>query len=328
MLLAFLSAWILAGCGGGGQAVDARGSEPLLLQPSAGDVFRMEAAIEQTMRMTVMEQTVEILQEATENTEWRVQEVHDDGSFRVQYVITRFRLKQEGPGVFESYDTADTSSTPQSEMSIGMSALANVPLTMEVSPVGDISIVGGMDALYNNMVDLAVQTANQPQITAADRDTMRAIMREALPGGSLEQDVGALFYAHTSRPVAPGSTWTTTSLVPSDLPLEFDASVRFDSLSARQMFLRADGDVRTVAPDSAGGLQDNSFRDINLSGSQSASLMLHRPSGFPIASTTRRTMEGSGVIDAGGSDLNVDVSITATTTLKGTVPAPTETPPQ
>ncbi|HHP7236913.1 DUF6263 family protein [Longibacter sp.] len=316
-VLSVVCTLILAGCGGAGQSVDETQPQPLLLTPTTGDVYEVQSTLDQTIEMTIMGQTVEILQIIREDAEIRVDTVFDDGGFGAQVTSTRFRLSQEGPDSFEEFDSDDPDATPQSDLAVGMAGLANVPLQMRISPVGQVVITEGMDALYNNMADLAgVQSRTQ-------RDTIRAYFRETFPPEDLAQDYESAFYAYTSRPVAPGSTWTVTSATSLLVPTLFDGRLRLDSLAADRVFVSGQGDVRSLTADSVRGTIEGPFRDVDLSGSRDVQMELDRRTGFPLLTRREQTVSGSGLIRSGSRELNVQVSLTSTFEQEGTVaPAP------
>jgi len=318
-LLAVVGAWLVVGCSGTERGVEDRGPGPVVLQPSSGQVFELETELDQTMEMTVMNQTVEIRQQMTERSEWLIDTVYADGSFKAQVTTKRFRFKQEGPGVFEEYDTSDPDAASDSGMNLSMGALTDVPMQLRVTPTADVTVLDGMDAWYNNIVDLAGAE------TAAQRDTLRTMMREAMPPDEMAKDLESNLYLYTQTPVAPGSTWTTTASSPSILPIAFDATVRLDSLTQQQLFLQAEGAVRIV--DSGDGImtRDNAFSDLDLIGSQTMSYTLHRKTGVPLVGKGRRTLSGTGIIRSGGNDLDVRLAFTATISVSGSVPAPLDT---
>jgi hypothetical protein len=312
-VLSVVCTLVLSGCGGAGQGVDETQPQPLLLTPTSGDVYKVQSTLDQTIEMTIMGQTVEILQTIREDAEIRVDTVFEDGGFGAQVMSTRFRLSQEGPDSFEEFDSDDPDATPESDLAVGMAGLANVPLQMRISPMGEVVITEGMDALYNNMADLAgVQSRTQ-------RDTIRAYFRETFPPEELAQDYESEFYAYTTRPVAAGSTWTVASATSLLVPTLFEGRLRLDSLVADRVFISGQGDVQSIMADSVRGTIEGPFRNVDLSGSRDVRIELDRRTGFPLVTTRKQTVSGSGLIRSGARELDVQVSLTSRFEQEGTV---------
>ncbi|PEN13765.1 hypothetical protein CRI94_06745 [Longibacter salinarum] len=321
LVLAAVCAVVLTGCSGAEEGADAATPQPLLLTPSDGDVFTTESTLDQTIEMTIMGQTVEIMQTIQENTEWRVGTESSDGTVDVQVTTTRFQLTQEGPDSFEQYDSDDPDAVPQSDLAVRMAALANVPVRMRITPTGEITITGGMDALYNNMADLSGAQSR------TERDSIRAYFRNAFPTEELAQEYESDLPAYTSEPVAPGSTWTVHATTSFLAPIRFDGSMRLDSLTGHRAFISGRGDVQSVPVDSVSGSINGPFQDVDLSGTRTVSSALHRRTGFPIRRTVEQRVSGDGVIRSGGGDLKAQVTLTSTISQTANVQSPSEAIP-
>lgn len=310
--LAF-SLLILPGCGGSGETViDPTAPRPLILQPTEGMMYAFQSEVEQEIGLTVMGQEVQIFQDVTQNMEWRIDSVLIGGGFIGQVTHTRFRLKQEGPGTFEEYDTDDPDSEPQSDMSYGMAGLVGVPLKVRVSPTGDAIVLDGMDAIYNNLADVA------GIMEAAERDTFRTLAAGEFTAEDMAQDLVAGHYLYVARPVAPDSTWDVFSRTEAVLPIEITGTARLDSASVDTSFVSLDGQI-TAVQDTTEGLFPDRFQNAEMTGTIAGQAMFDMQTGLALQMNVEQEMSGNAEMPTQQQTLSVDLRINTTLDITGEI---------
>lgn len=314
--LAF-SLLILPGCGGSAETtVDPTAPQPLVLQPEVGMTYKTHGVADQEVAINVMGQEVNVFQKLDTYIEFRIDRLLANGDFIAQATHTRFQLEQEGPDTFEEFDTDDPDAEPESEISFGMAALVGVPLKVRVTPTGDVTIIEGMDAIYNNMTDVAGVT------DAARRDTLREAFAEELGPDDLSRDLLAGFYMYPTATVAPGSTWTISTRSEMLLPLLLQGTATMDSATVDTVYLSTEGQLESL-PDSMGMLPDN-FQDADLSGTVSGTVKMDRQRGFALLVDLNQSLSGDAEMSAGGQTLPVTISIETKATVDGSIiPPPT-----
>jgi hypothetical protein len=310
-----LSLVVLPGCGGPAETVtDPTAPRPLVLQPEVDMMYRTRGVADQEITISVMGQEVNIFQEITSYIEFRVDRLLANGNFLAQVTHTRYQLEQEGPDSFEQYDTDDPDAEPQSETSFGMASLVGVPLKVRVMPTGDVTILDGMDAVYNNMTDVAGVT------DAARRDTLRAVFAEELRPEDLSRDLLAGFYMYPTGTVAPGSTWTISTISDMLLPLSLQGTATMDSASVDTVYVSVEGQLESL-PDTSGALPD-SFESADLSGPFTGTVKMDRQMGFVLSIDLNQSLSGEAEMNAGGQTLPVTIAIETKGTVDGSILPP------
>lgn len=304
---------ILPGCGSSGEtAVDPTAPRPLILQPEVGVTYTFQSDIEQEIGLTVMGQEVDIFQNITSNIEWRVDSVLANGGFIGQVTHTRFRLNQEGPGTFEEFDTDAPDAEPQSDMSYGMAGMAGVPFKARVTPTGDVTILDGMDAFYNNMADLSGITG------AAERDTFRALASGEFTAEDMAQDLIATSFLYVTRPVAPDSTWDVSTTTDAMLPIRLTGTARLDSATLDTTFVSLNAQVASVQ-DTSGGLFPAGFQNADMSGTTTGTARFDPQTGFALQVDVEQGMSGTAEMQTDRQTLNVDLSVNTRSTVEGSI---------
>lgn len=304
---------VLSGCGGSSETVvDPTAPRPLLLQPEAGVTYTFRSDVEQEIGLTVMEQEVDIVQNITSNIEWRVDSVLAGGGFTGQITPTRFRLNQEGPGTFEDFDTDDPDAEPQSDMSYGMAGIAGVPLKVRVTRTGDVTILAGMDAVYNNLADLAGIT------DPAERDTFRAFASEEFTSDDMARDLVAAPFLYVTRPVAPDSTWEVFRRTDMLLPVQLTGTARLDSATLDTSFVSMDARVEAVQ-DTSGGLFPDRFQNADMTGTATAVAKFDPQTGVALQVQLEQVMSGAAEMETERQTLSVELDVKTTSTINGEI---------
>ena len=304
---------LLPGCGGSAETVvDPTAPRPLILQPEAGMTYAFQSDVEQEISLTVMGQEVDIFQNITANIEWRMDSVLANGDFIGQVTHTRFRLKQEGPGTFEAFDTDDPDAEPASDMSYGMAGMAGVPFKARVTPTGDVTILDGMDAFYNNMADLAGLT------DGAERDTFRTRATGEFTAEDMAQDLIAAPFLYVARRVAPDSTWDVSTTADVMLPIQLTGTARLDSATLDTTFVSLDAQVASVQ-DTSGGLFPSGFQNADMSGTRTGTVEFDPQTGFALQVDFKQVMSGAAEMQTERQTLNVDLSVKTRSTVEGSI---------
>lgn len=304
---------VLPGCSGSSETVaDPTAPRPLILQPAAGVTYRFQSDVEQEIGLTVMGQEVDIFQNITSNIEWRVDSALAGGGFIGQITPTRFRLNQEGPGTFEEFDTDDPEAEPQSDISYGMAGIAGVPMKVRVTPTGEVTILDGMDAIYNNMADLAGITE------AAQRDTFRAMAADELTLDDMAQDLIAVPFLYVRRPVAPDSTWDVSRRTETLLPVRLTGTARLDSATLDTSFVSLNAQVEAVR-DTSEGRFTGRFQNADMSGTTTAVAKFDRRTGVALRVMLDQAMAGTAEMQTERQTLNVDLRVKTTSSITGEI---------
>lgn len=303
---------ILPGCGGSAETINPTVPRPLVLQPEAGMTYTFQSDVEQEIGLTVMGQEVDIFQNITLNIEWRVDSVLANGDFIGQATHTRFRLKQEGPGTFETFDTDDPDAEPQSDMSYGMAGMAGVPFKARVTPTGEVTILDGMDAFYNNMADLVGIT------DGVERDTFRTRASGEFTAEDMAQDLIAAPFLYVARRVAPDSTWEVSTTADAMLPIRLTGTARLDSATLDTTFVSLDAQVASVQ-DTAGGLFPSGFQNADMSGTMTGTAGFDPQTGFALQVDFEQGMSGAAEMQTERQTLNVELSVKTRSIVEGSV---------
>lgn len=113
LLALWLGAVSLVGCGGGAASVgDAPERYRVQFRPDSGTVYRVERRLDQTIEMQLLGQTVEITQTMRQDVRWEIGVVTPGDTVYATATTTRVTMDQNGPGIRESFDTADPEAEP------------------------------------------------------------------------------------------------------------------------------------------------------------------------------------------------------------------------
>jgi len=321
LLALWLGAVSLVGCGGGTASVgDAPERYRVQFRPDSGMVYRVERRLDQTIEMQLMGQTVEITQAIRQDVRWEIQAVTPGDTVYATVTTTRMTMDQAGPGIRESFDTADPDAEPPPGSTTGMVAAVSVPLRMTVSPLGNVRVVSGMDGVYNNMLDRANLE------TKAQRDTFRAVVRREFPADDLATDLESRLFLYTDDRVALGESWPVQSRVDGLVPVVFDGRAVLDSVSAGRLHTSISGSVSRISQDrddpqetAVGPLQE-----IDIRGRQSGTVRVDQATGLLLKSQMTQSLQGTAVfVDQGdSSDVSMRIESAIATTSRIQTDAP------
>ena len=117
---------------------------------------------------------------------WRVDEVREDGSSRCTFTIDSLRIERETEGQDPVVADSEQAGGGAGAGVLGdlVTAVAGVGVTVEVTPLGVVRSVTGVDAIR--------QRANNPEIVPSERDFRRMASELALlPAAPVSMAVGA-----------------------------------------------------------------------------------------------------------------------------------------
>lgn len=315
---------VLAGCGGGAEMAEDTGPSGYALQltPKVGTVYTMNVQNDQSIDMMMMGQSIQVKRNSSEEARMEVMSVADDGTVTLEYVSQRVQIDMELPGQSTSYDSDDPSATPENPFTMGAAAMVDQPITMTVSPAGSLAVTSDISPIYDTMLDyMGIGSKDM-------RDSMRTQLKENFGPEQIAGGFKGVFALSAGERVQQGDTWTTSYVVTTAAPMRVSNTITFDSLatgsqaSGSQAILTFEGSTHTGRGDSTMAVDQPPFTGMTMEGTQTGSATVDVDTGFPLESSTEMNTKGEATLSAQGRELPVQLDITVTTTIDGTVTPP------
>lgn len=310
---------VLAGCGGGAEMAEDTGPSGYAIQltPDVGTVYTMNVQNDQSIDMMMMGQNIQVQRNSKEEARMEVTSVADDGTVTLEYVSQRVQVDMELPGQSTSYDSDDPSSTPDNPFTMGAAAMVEQPITMTVSPAGSLKVTSDISPIYDTMLDyMGIGSKDM-------RDSMRTQIQQNFGPEQIAGGFKGIFALSTAERVQPGDSWTSSYVVTTAAPMRVNNTITFDSLATgSQALLTFEGTTHTGRGDSTMAVDQPPFTGMTMEGNQNGTATVDLDTGFPVKSSTEMSTKGEATLSAQGRELPVQLDITVTNTLDGTVTPP------
>lgn len=175
---------------------------------------KMDFVVEEPMEAAGQE--FGVTQGQTYTYDYRIETVTAD-TVRMTSVIRRIQGTNESPQGSMEYDTDD----PSAQNVPGLQALLPMigkEVTVALSPKGEVYGISGFDAIVDGMA------SEEGEMTAAERDTMRAQLERQFGDGAFSMMTKTLFQVYPQEPVAIGDSWDVNYEMNGPFPMVIDAT--------------------------------------------------------------------------------------------------------
>lgn len=254
-----------------------------------GSSYTVETAMDQTMEMGMMGQSIEMEQEQSFVHRYDVRDRAADGAITLDYTATRIQGKTSMPALGRTmrYDSDDTTASGRAgQMSRRMRSMVGHTITAQLAPKGSVRAVTGVEAVVDSFA-------------AAQQDSIQAqLFRRMLGPDAVRQQLNISFGLYPDRPVTVGDTWSTQSAVRLGVPMQIEAVYALDSIRNDRAIIDAEMQLSPLEDDSTmqmGGMSVN----MRLSGTMDGTILLDLPSGLPEKSDLDLEMSGTGTVERG-----------------------------
>jgi len=290
----------LAGCSSTSTPVWKEGDAYLLsIRLDEGEAFNGSMSMDQSIDMNMMGQSMQMQQTMTYDYDYSILTRDDDGTMTLEQTLQRVRGTTENPMVgTQSFDTDDDEGA--SQLGDQMTAMVDVPIRVTMTPKGQIQSVEGVDALMQRMQEEAMSEAQ------------RRILEETLTPENFTQNMQT-FNFYPDGPVAIGDSWDVKSQMKMAFPMTMDATYTLARVEANTAFFDVTMDVYT--PDDAEPMEMGGGRmSMNMTGTMSGTARVDLVSGMMTNVNLDQQMEADATIDAQGQTMDMQMSITGTST--------------
>ncbi len=251
--------------GGRGKAYVLR----LRLRPN--HTYRYRLVKKQAIQQNIAGRQTTMKQETGMGYDMKVIGTAKDGTSKVQVTYTWVRYKQSGPSGEVDYDSARQGPIPPHPMARVYAAMLGASFQMEVTPLGKITKMSGMEALLQRIVRALPDKLRGP----ASKRLARVFEPEAM-----RRNMEILFDIYPKGPVRVGGTWTRRMQINLGLPAEALNTYTLVSVKGGRAELRITGKFRT-APDAPAALSGPRANiTTRLSGTQTGTMELDLRDGF------------------------------------------------
>jgi hypothetical protein len=290
----------LAGCSSSSTPAWKQGDQYILsLRLEEGETFTGQMEMEQDIDMNMMGQSMQMAQTMTYDYGYAVVSRSEDGVITLEQTLERLRGSNENPMAgSQSYDTDDEESS--SQVGEQMKAMIDVPIRMTITSKGDIQSVEGVEEIAARMQEEAMSEAQ------------RKILEETLDAESFTQNMQT-FAFYPDNPVAVGDTWDGSSQMNVGFPMQMDATYTLTEVKADTGYVDIMMDVYT--PEDAEPMEmGGGTMTIDMTGTMSGTGKVDLVSGMMTSVTMDQQMEADATIDAQGRTMDMQMSITGTST--------------
>ncbi|PEN13766.1 hypothetical protein CRI94_06750 [Longibacter salinarum] len=300
VLTIVLTLFAVAGCSSSSAPAWKQGDAYILgLRVNEGESFSGTMAMDQSVDMQMMGQNMQMEQSMTYDYGYDVISRSDDGLITIEQTLQRVRGETKNPMAgTQTFDTDNEEDAAQ----IGeqMTAMIDVPIRFTMTEKGQIERVEGVDALVKRMQDQAMT------------DAQREILEESLTPESFTQNMQA-FTFYPQNPVAVGDSWDVKSEMKMAFPMTTESTYTVTRVEADTAYLDVEMDVYT--PDDAEPMEMGGGKmTMDMTGTMIGTAKVDLVSGMMTDVALDQNMEADAVIDAQGRTMDMQMSITGTST--------------
>ena len=187
-----------------------------------GDVHHINATLDQTIEQTIHGRKQVVRQLIGIGYAFTVLDVASDGSTSIAVRYDSMTFAQKSPAGQVEYDsTKPPRDVPPAAR--GFAAIVGQSFTLTVSSDGQVTRVGGLDALLKNVL-AKLELPEGPAKMASDK-----LVRQMLSEPNVKSSMEGLLAVYPGRPIGVGDTWTQKSQVNSGFPLVLDTTFTLKS---------------------------------------------------------------------------------------------------
>lgn len=256
----------------------------LALQP--GQQRTQRQYTDQVVELGPAESPVRLRYSTTFDIRWDVLAPAPNGGIRVRWTFARASYHQESPEGSMTYDSAAPSGEPVPTPALPYATLVGQSIEASLSPAGDVTALGGAEALQIHMEDalagLDADAANELRASLASQFSAEALRERAVLS----------IPVMPAAPVATGDSWGRQKRLDMGVPIDMNATYR--------LVERRDGKCQVesmamlaTANEQAGEQVANGTLSLTLTGEQRGRLEVDEASGMIVKGRYEQRLSGA-----------------------------------
>ena len=262
----------------------------LKLTPKPGEIFKLKTMVTQTVTQSPPGQPAQqFTQTIGISYSFVIDSIGSDGNPNVTVTYDNLIFKQQGPAGYVDYDSANPPrQTPPAARTFA--AMVGQSVKLSITPIGRIVEVRGADVL----VERILKTLTAPD--GPGRAATERMIRAEFADDALKSDLDNLLAVYPDRVVNIGESWSKKSALTKGMPLAIDDTYTLRDVNPNTVTLELKGRVAIsppAAPVEIGGLKIS----YKLSGEQTGSVKLDRPSQWIKSVDTNRKISGEMIVE-------------------------------
>jgi len=276
-----------------------------------GKTYSMEMKSNQEISQTIQGQQIDMTQIVGMSYTYNVKKVDYEGNMTVEVVYDSVYFKQEGPMGQVEYDSAnpDTDVPP---LARGFAGLVGQKFTMEMTPMGIVKNVRGVDGLITNIVK---------QLNIADsnaRISLEESLREQFGEEAMKDTLEKMTAIFPEGPVTIGESWTKKVEITTGTPMILDNTWTLKDRKEGVAFIQGDSVIRSN-PEVPSVERGSMGINYELSGKQEGMIQVDEKTGWTIRGKLNQDFSGQVNIEKTEQmqdSLSWPISIKSTITLE------------
>jgi hypothetical protein len=189
----------------------------LRLHLEKGKSYALKTIVQQKIVQTIQGNKVEVDQTTGIEYTFDVRDVKDDGTMAVKVTYRAVQMKMSGPVSKVDYDSAKaTGEVPK--LARGLAALVGQSFTLDLTPEGRVTQVGGLDVMLAGMIEKLALPEGATKTMIEDQ------FKKHFGDKAMRETMERLMAVYPARPVGIGDSWTKNTKLTKRFPLEIETT--------------------------------------------------------------------------------------------------------